>query len=186
MEATPGLPPVAGTVATPVPHPESATTTDAGNVAVAAKDHQHPAANDVVNETGIGAGANDGAETAKVLPLGGDVHPDHQAEALKDAPDHLVEAQIEKTREAAREHHGLPEQGSVVPGFEDSKLWALRRAFDAVSTQATRCSVLQRAESLLSRIFSKFFTSYRLRPNYPKVNLISVHQLYPTFHSIPT
>lgn len=122
-DPTPAPVPVTGVTAVP-PQPAS-TVTESGNVAVAAKDHAHP---DVIAEPGAAA-------PPKVLPLGGDVHPEHQAQALEDAPDHLVEAQIEKTREAVREHHGLPEEGSVVPGFEDSKLWAMRRRFDAVSSR---------------------------------------------------
>jgi len=72
-------------------------------------------------------------DTDHVLPLGSDIHPVHQAAALSDAPDHLVNAQIEKQKADKRELHGLEPKGTIVPGMEDDKLWAMIRRFDVVS-----------------------------------------------------
>ena len=71
-------------------------------------------------------------EQATTLPVGHGVNPTHQAEALDSAPDHLVEANVEKQKGAERELKGHAEQGTVVPGIEDDKLWAMRRRFDTV------------------------------------------------------
>ncbi|GAA6041850.1 hypothetical protein JCM8097_004506 [Rhodosporidiobolus ruineniae] len=69
-------------------------------------------------------------DTDHVLPLGHDVHPVHQAAALEDAPDHLVNAQIEKQKADKREIMGEEPGGTIVPGLEDDKLWAMIRRFD--------------------------------------------------------
>ncbi|BGP23695.1 hypothetical protein Rt10032_c05g2579 [Rhodotorula toruloides] len=65
-----------------------------------------------------------------VLPLGSDVHPVHQAAALAEAPDHLVNAQVEKHKADRREVFGEEPEGTIVPGLEDDKLWAMIRRFD--------------------------------------------------------
>ncbi|GAA5962521.1 hypothetical protein JCM3765_003716 [Sporobolomyces pararoseus] len=69
-------------------------------------------------------------DTDHVLPLGSDIHPVHQAAALSDAPDHLVNAQVEKQKADKRELHGEEPKGTIVPGMEDDKLWAMIRRFD--------------------------------------------------------
>lgn len=71
-------------------------------------------------------------DTDHVLPLGQQVHPVHQAAALQDAPDSLVNAQIEKHKADKRQLYGEEPQGTVVPGLEDDKLWTMLRRFDAV------------------------------------------------------
>lgn len=197
-DAIPGEPPVAGVVKTSAVEPASSTMTDSGNVAVAARDHAHAQQNDVVTEpqatttTTTATTTTTTASIPNILPLGGDVHPDHQAEVLKDAPDHLVEAQIEKTAEAAREHHGLPEQGTIIPGFEDSKLWAMRRRFDAVSdvrissvhgSPSARALTAMLGELALD---SKSCTYYLRRPNCLRDNLTCVRPPYRTFPSTRT
>lgn len=148
--ATPGLPPVAGMAPVePVAVVEPAhTTTASENTAVAAKDH------DLSNDV----------DASHVLPVGNDVHPDHQAAALQDAPDHLVDAQVEKVKEAERELSGHEEQGTVVPGIENSKLWYLRRRFDTVSRRPFINISVPRLTRLHPR-YSKFFMFCRLRPN---------------------
>ncbi|GAA5892908.1 uncharacterized protein JCM6883_007510 [Sporobolomyces salmoneus] len=65
-----------------------------------------------------------------VLPLGHDIHPVHQAAALSEAPDHLVNAQVEKHKADKREVMGEEPKGTIVPGMEDDKLWAMIRRFD--------------------------------------------------------
>ena len=72
------------------------------------------------------------SDTDHVLPLGSDVHPVHQAAALEHAPDHVVNAQVEKHKADKRELYGLEPQGTIVPGLEDDKLWAMLRRFDNV------------------------------------------------------
>ncbi|GAA6004837.1 hypothetical protein JCM11491_002250 [Sporobolomyces phaffii] len=69
-------------------------------------------------------------DTDHVLPLGSDIHPVHQAAALSDAPDHLVNAQVEKQKADRRELEGKEPKGTIVPGMEDDKLWAMIRRFD--------------------------------------------------------
>lgn len=71
-------------------------------------------------------------DTDHVLPLGEQVHPVHQAAALQDAPDALVNAQVEKHKADMRAVRGEEPQGTVVPGMEDDKLWTMVRRFDAV------------------------------------------------------
>ncbi|GAA5820815.1 hypothetical protein JCM3770_000351 [Rhodotorula araucariae] len=86
-------------------------------------------------------------DTDHVLPLGSDVHPVHQAAALDDAPDHLVNAQIEKQKADKRALYGLEPQGTIVPGLEDDKLWAMLRRFDAqISHTLTPPTKLPRGE----------------------------------------
>ncbi|GAA5986387.1 hypothetical protein JCM10908_003732 [Rhodotorula pacifica] len=70
-------------------------------------------------------------DTDHVLPLGQQVHPVHQAAALQDAPDSLVNAQIEKQKADKRELYGEAPKGTIVPGLEDDKLWTMLRRFDA-------------------------------------------------------
>ncbi|GAA6063507.1 hypothetical protein JCM10212_004769 [Sporobolomyces blumeae] len=69
-------------------------------------------------------------DTDHVLPLGADIHPVHQAAALSDAPDHLVDAQVEKHKADKREVEGKEPEGTIIPGMEDDKLWAMIRRFD--------------------------------------------------------
>ena len=71
-------------------------------------------------------------DTDHVLPLGQQVHPVHQAAALQDAPDSLVNAQVEKQKADKRELYGEAPKGTIVPGMEDDKLWTMLRRFDAV------------------------------------------------------
>ncbi|GAA5927527.1 uncharacterized protein JCM15063_005925 [Sporobolomyces koalae] len=73
---------------------------------------------------------NSETDTDHVLPLGSDIHPVHQAAAISDAPDHLVNAQVEKHKADKRELEGLEPKGTIVPGLEDDKLWAMIRRFD--------------------------------------------------------
>ncbi|GAA5955708.1 hypothetical protein JCM8115_006830 [Rhodotorula mucilaginosa] len=70
-------------------------------------------------------------DTDHVLPLGQQVHPVHQAAALQDAPDSLVNAQVEKQKADKRELYGEAPKGTIVPGMEDDKLWTMLRRFDA-------------------------------------------------------
>lgn len=72
-------------------------------------------------------------DTDHVLPLGQQVHPVHQAAALQDAPDSLVNAQVEKQKADKRALYGEAPKGTIVPGMEDDKLWTMLRRFDAVS-----------------------------------------------------
>lgn len=71
---------------------------------------------------------------AHVLPVGQDVHPAEQAAAVDKAPAQLVHAQVKKLQGAERELKGEPEQGHLVPGIEDDKLFAMMRRFNQVST----------------------------------------------------
>ena len=70
---------------------------------------------------------------AHILPVGQDVHPAEQAAAVDAAPAHLVNAQVKKLQGAERELKGEPEQGHLVPGMEDDKLFAMMRRFNQVS-----------------------------------------------------
>ncbi|BGP38891.1 hypothetical protein JCM10449v2_002829 [Rhodotorula kratochvilovae] len=86
-------------------------------------------------------------DTDHVLPLGADVHPVHQAAALDDAPDHLVNAQVEKHKADKRALYGQEPQGTIVPGLEDDKLWAMIRRFDVqISHTLTPPTKLPRGE----------------------------------------
>ncbi|GAA5893935.1 hypothetical protein JCM8208_001283 [Rhodotorula glutinis] len=86
-------------------------------------------------------------DTDHVLPLGSDVHPVHQAAALEHAPDHVVNAQVEKHKADKRELYGLEPQGTIVPGLEDDKLWAMLRRFDnQISHTLTPPTKLPRGE----------------------------------------
>lgn len=78
-------------------------------------------------------------DTDHVIPLGSDVHPVHQAAALNEAPDHLVNAQVEKHKADKRELYGEEPQGTIVPGLEDDKLWAMLRRFDVVRPPLRPC-----------------------------------------------
>lgn len=102
-------------------HAESAPPATTKPVVPSAESHlaEHPATS---------------TDAEHVLPLGSDVHPVHQAAALADAPDHLVNAQVEKHKADRREVFGEEPQGTIVPGLEDDKLWAMIRRFDVVSS----------------------------------------------------
>ncbi|GAA6001212.1 uncharacterized protein JCM10292_006959 [Rhodotorula paludigena] len=82
-----------------------------------------------------------------VLPLGSDVHPVHQAAALQDAPDHLVNAQVEKQKADKRQLYGEEPKGTIIPGYEDDQLWTMIRRFDVqVSHTLTPPTKLPRGE----------------------------------------
>lgn len=71
-------------------------------------------------------------DQAHVLPLGADAHPEAQEKRLAEAPDHKVDAQIEKVKGDEREEQGEDAEGTIVDGLEDDKLWALIRRFNVV------------------------------------------------------
>ncbi|KAK4055784.1 hypothetical protein OIV83_000331 [Microbotryomycetes sp. JL201] len=105
------------------------------NTAVAAADAAHPVAQAHERQANAAADASDDVNAGsqhKVLPLGRDVHPERQAEAVKTAPSDLVEAQVDKLEADERERRDLPEGSSrsLVPGMDNDKLWTLRRRFD--------------------------------------------------------
>ena len=70
---------------------------------------------------------------AHVIPLGSDTHPEAQAERLAEAPQHKVDAIVEKVKGDEREELGEEPEGTIVDGLEDDKLWALVRRFNVVS-----------------------------------------------------
>ncbi|KAM0788664.1 hypothetical protein ACM66B_002763 [Microbotryomycetes sp. NB124-2] len=99
------------------------------STAVAAADASHPAA------ASANVDANDDVNQGsqhKVLPVGQDVHPQHQAQAVKTAPSDMIETQVDKLEADERERLDLPEGSSrsYVPGMDNDKLWTLRRRFD--------------------------------------------------------
>ncbi|GAA5906885.1 hypothetical protein JCM6882_006856 [Rhodosporidiobolus microsporus] len=107
-----------------------------------------------------------------VLPLGHDVHPVHQAAALQDAPDHLVNAQVEKQKADKREVRGEEPKGTIVPGLEDDKLWAMIRRFDVQITHTlTPPTKLPRGEPDLrpSTLPAVPFNSDELKSNLERV-----------------
>ncbi|BGO90559.1 hypothetical protein NBRC10512_005278 [Rhodotorula toruloides] len=107
-----------------------------------------------------------------VLPLGSDVHPVHQAAALAEAPDHLVNAQVEKHKADRREVFGEEPQGTIVPGLEDDKLWAMIRRFDVqISHTLTPPTKLPRGEPDLrpSTLPAVPFNSDTLKSNLMRV-----------------
>ncbi|GAA5988760.1 hypothetical protein JCM11641_006530 [Rhodosporidiobolus odoratus] len=111
-------------------------------------------------------------DTDHVLPLGHDVHPVHQAAALQDAPDHLVNAQVEKHKADKREIYGEEPQGTIVPGLEDDKLWAMIRRFDIQITHTlTPPTKLPRGEPDLrpSSLPAVPFDSDKLKSNLERV-----------------
>ncbi|GAA6005101.1 hypothetical protein JCM10207_008509 [Rhodosporidiobolus poonsookiae] len=111
-------------------------------------------------------------DTDHVLPLGHDVHPVHQAAALEDAPDHLVNAQVEKQKADKREIHGEEPGGTIVPGLEDDKLWAMIRRFDVqISHTLTPPTKLPRGEPDLraSSLPAVPFNSDTLKSNLERV-----------------
>ncbi|GAA5861821.1 hypothetical protein JCM8547_008565 [Rhodosporidiobolus lusitaniae] len=111
-------------------------------------------------------------DTDHVLPLGHDVHPVHQAAALQEAPDHLVNAQIEKHKADKREVLGLEPQGTIVPGLEDDKLWAMIRRFDVqIAHTLTPPTKLPRGEPDLrpSTLPAVPFNSDTLKSNLERV-----------------
>ena len=120
-------------------------------------------------------------DTDHVLPLGSDVHPVSQAAALEDAPDHLVNAQIEKQKADKRELEGKEPQGTIVPGFEDDRLWAMIRRFDVVSFTLTPSYTLHRSSLLPLHSKSLMYSVHRL--DFPKENPIfdlRVSQQFPS------
>ncbi|BGP14892.1 hypothetical protein JCM10213_003753 [Rhodosporidiobolus nylandii] len=111
-------------------------------------------------------------DTNHVLPLGHDVHPVHQAAALEDAPDHLVNAQVEKHKADKREIMGEEPGGTIVPGLEDDKLWAMIRRFDVQITHTlTPPTKLPRGEPDLrpSTLPAVPFNSDELKSNLERV-----------------
>jgi len=126
--------PVAAEDSKPPPAvPDSAPTTTAPGGALEQEQLAHDAAAAPAQVPGVPKTASTvlPAEVdTEVLPVGEGVHPVHQAEAIQDAPEQLVEAQVEKVREAEREDKGQGEEGTIVPGISDSTMWAMRRRFD--------------------------------------------------------
>lgn len=94
-------------------------------------------------------------DTDHVLPLGQQVHPVHQAAALQDAPDSLVNAQVEKHKADKRELYGEAPKGTIVPGMEDDKLWTMLRRFDAVSLGALGPAEAVPSFSALAPVYSR-------------------------------
>ena len=78
-------------------------------------------------------------DQAHVLPLGADAHPEAQEKRLAEAPDHKVDAQIEKVKGDEREEQGEDAEGTIVDGLEDDKLWALIRRFNVVCSLNIYC-----------------------------------------------
>ncbi|KAK4056525.1 hypothetical protein OIO90_002372 [Microbotryomycetes sp. JL221] len=74
----------------------------------------------------------DTATQHKTLPVGQDVDPAHQREALQKASDDVVLTQVDKLEADERERLGKPEGSSrsYIPGMDNDKLWTLRRRFD--------------------------------------------------------
>lgn len=127
-QATPSAP-VLGAPSVPQDEPKPLPATPAAAPASAVPEPKDDAAAPAVAP----AAAH---EPATTLPVGHGVHPVRQAEALDSAPDHLVDANVQKQKGAERELQGKPEQGTIVPGIEDDKLWYMRRRFDTVSSLA--------------------------------------------------
>lgn len=124
-------------------------------------------------------------DTDHVLPLGSDIHPVHQAAALGDAPDHLVNAQVEKQKADKRELLGKEPKGTIVPGMEDDKLWAMIRRFDVVSfVSLTLCSSVN--HNLTSTLRSKLPMCFRLRLGCQKESRICARPRCRPCHLIPT
>lgn len=153
---------------TPTPVPADASTTSNLEQAHLADDAAAPAVAPPAVQ-----------EQATTLPVGHGVHPVHQAEALDNAPDHLVDANVEKQKGAERELKGHAEQGTVVPGIEDDKLWSMRRRFDNVSRHQLHLG--ERDEVDLG-VDSKSYTSFPLPPSYLPESLICVLLLYRLSH----
>lgn len=130
-------------------------------------------------------------EQTKPLPLGADVHPTHQAAAVhsEEAPD-LARAQVRKVEGAERELRGEGEKGTVVPGVEDDRLWAMRRRFDQVRPWWGVSSAEQeRGEADLrshGTRYSKSFTSFPPPPTCPLGSLIFALPPCPTYPSTRT
>lgn len=129
--------PIVAEQAKPLPAvPNSAPTTTAPGAPLAQQQLAHDAGPAAISPPTTASTALPAETDTDVLPVGDGVHPVHQAEAVQDAPDQLVDAQVEKVKGAEREAKGHEEQGTVVPGMEDDKLWAMRRRFDAVRKRA--------------------------------------------------
>ncbi len=77
--------------------------------------------------------ASDSKDT-QVLPTAPAVHPEAQADALKDEDPEVVGREVEKTKGDRRELEGKEPGGTIIQGLEDDKLWTLLRRFDLVSS----------------------------------------------------
>ncbi|GAA5950814.1 hypothetical protein JCM21900_002026 [Sporobolomyces salmonicolor] len=163
VEPTVVRPPTAATSSTPseTPVAQADTTPPATSkpIVPSAESHlaEHPATS---------------TDTDHVLPLGSDVHPVHQAAALDEAPDHLVNAQIEKHKADMRQVKGEEPEGTIVPGLEDDKLWAMIRRFDVQITHTlTPPTKLPRGEPDLrpSTLPAVPFNSDELKSNLERV-----------------
>ncbi|GAA5864200.1 hypothetical protein JCM1840_006699 [Sporobolomyces johnsonii] len=155
--------------------PTAATSSTPGETPVAQADTAPPATSKPIvpsAESHLAEHPATSTDTDHVLPLGSDVHPVHQAAALDEAPDHLVNAQVEKQKADMRQVKGEEPEGTIVPGLEDDKLWALIRRFDVQVTHTlTPPTKLPRGEPDLrpSTLPAVPFNSDELKSNLERV-----------------
>ncbi|KAM0746009.1 hypothetical protein T439DRAFT_330201 [Meredithblackwellia eburnea MCA 4105] len=120
---TPAVTPLTGAVP-PVPSKEVTTTAETTAPILPAK-HADASAPVATNPDGAQVGPD-----SHVLPLGSATHPQEQADVIADAPDGLVDAQVEKVMADRRDELGHEPRGKVVDGLEDDVLWAMMRRFN--------------------------------------------------------
>ena len=73
------------------------------------------------------------------LPTNPATHPKEAKAVARDTHPSVVAREVEKTKAERMEIKGEKQQGTVVAGLEDDRLWAMLRRFDVVGRSGSRC-----------------------------------------------